>query len=558
MIKSKQLLLFALYLLIFTLLHADVVGTANIQFDIDNDGLHEMELTNIGLGIGVRPSSNLHVAGNALITQQLTLGNSSSSANLSIGGTYSLSFTTVSSHQTLGNTSMVFADTSSGNLFLTLPHYSNCLGRWLTVKKKSNTNTLTLNVQGEGNIDGSTHVVMTSGNSGTPSLSLLSSSNQWNIMEQVGTHTAFTFFFFEAESGIMGANYYSYFDYYTLGANVVLTDSNSVGNSPSHVNQLITYAITLPIGTYDLYGRYAVGAIGAAADSLFIGNGFGTKTLSIDNDWIVVNTLTTASGHNYVNPEGALAVDGQYDWIKMSTQITSTETVPTFVSTGGLQTFMVAHREQGFRLDAFAFVVTGETTTSERLSHQNITPTISDNMIGFQAESGTIGTNYTISTNASSLGGHLISSTISQVGEAPDSTANLATYTITIPAGAYDLYMRYSIDSNGIYSDSVFLGNGFGSKTISVATEWITLNTMNAASSSYVDPEGVEVTDLTLNWVRMSTQVNYSETAPVYYSTGGTQTFMIGHRESGFAIDAMAFVPVGSNPSSTVLNALFP
>jgi hypothetical protein len=68
----------------------DVLSTdGKIRFDIQSDGQAEMTLNSTGLGILTLPSSNLHVNGNAIISEQLYVGGSSGSSNLNVNGIYS-------------------------------------------------------------------------------------------------------------------------------------------------------------------------------------------------------------------------------------------------------------------------------------------------------------------------------------------------------------------------------------------------------------------------------------------------------------------------------------
>jgi hypothetical protein len=61
-----------------------LVGTLN--FDSNGDGVSEARLTSTGLAMGsnLSPSSNLQVAGDALISETLSIGGSSGSSNLNI------------------------------------------------------------------------------------------------------------------------------------------------------------------------------------------------------------------------------------------------------------------------------------------------------------------------------------------------------------------------------------------------------------------------------------------------------------------------------------------
>ncbi len=119
-------ILTALFLLSSTCF-CDVLSTdGKIRFDTRMDGQAEMTLNSTGLGIGVLlPSSNLHVNGNAIISEQLFVGGSSGSSNLNVIGTIGYGVQTVSSNATLGDSSVVLVDSSSDNITLTLPYAGN-------------------------------------------------------------------------------------------------------------------------------------------------------------------------------------------------------------------------------------------------------------------------------------------------------------------------------------------------------------------------------------------------------------------------------------------------
>jgi hypothetical protein len=64
--------------------------TGNINFDSNNNESNEMQLNSNGLGINVSdPSANLHVGGNGIISNQMTIGTTVNTSNstLHINGT---------------------------------------------------------------------------------------------------------------------------------------------------------------------------------------------------------------------------------------------------------------------------------------------------------------------------------------------------------------------------------------------------------------------------------------------------------------------------------------
>jgi hypothetical protein len=94
----------------------------------------------------------------------------------------------ISSMTTLGEHSVVLADSSSDNLILTLPYAGNVTGRVIIIKKTSPLNSVWIG--GAGNlIDDAAHFEMNP-SSNLQSLALLSNSGQWFILNQYNISTA--------------------------------------------------------------------------------------------------------------------------------------------------------------------------------------------------------------------------------------------------------------------------------------------------------------------------------------------------------------------------------
>jgi hypothetical protein len=108
--KVKELC-FSLMLLTSSLLSDVISPNGQIKFDVQSNGQEEMILNELGLGIGVSPSANLHVNGNAIIPQKIFIGNNSGSSNLNIHGTLGYVTKVVSSNTTLGDDAMVLVST---------------------------------------------------------------------------------------------------------------------------------------------------------------------------------------------------------------------------------------------------------------------------------------------------------------------------------------------------------------------------------------------------------------------------------------------------------------
>ena len=163
----------------------DVLSTdGKIRFDIQMDGQPEMTLNSTGLAIGaLLPSSNLHVNGNAIISEQLFVGGSSGSSNLNVNGTIGYSIQNVISDTVLGESSMVFVDSSSDNITITLPYAANVTGRIYTIKKTQTDNSVQL-TSATNTIDSSSYYILSSGNLGCIEV-LASSDGNWKILSSI-------------------------------------------------------------------------------------------------------------------------------------------------------------------------------------------------------------------------------------------------------------------------------------------------------------------------------------------------------------------------------------
>lgn len=162
---------------------ADVKSTTGqIKFDANNDGQPEATLNSTGLGLGITPSSNLHVNGNAIVSDELFVGGGSGSSNLNVNGTIGFGFQSTTSSITLSANSIILADTSSDNLILSLPDASLYTGRRYTIKKTSALNSVF--VRDGGFIDNYTDVSLSVNNMG--SIDVISSNGNWHILSLSG------------------------------------------------------------------------------------------------------------------------------------------------------------------------------------------------------------------------------------------------------------------------------------------------------------------------------------------------------------------------------------
>jgi len=173
----------AILLILIPMVYSDVSSTeGKIRFDIQQDGQPEMTLNSTGLGLGTLPAANLHVAGNAIVSDQLFIGGSSGASNLNINGTIGYGFLTISSNATLGETSVVLVDSSSDNIVVTLPYAGNVTGRQYQIKKISTSNSVW--ILGGGNLIDSTNPIELPESSNLASVKLMSDGIQWYKLEQ--------------------------------------------------------------------------------------------------------------------------------------------------------------------------------------------------------------------------------------------------------------------------------------------------------------------------------------------------------------------------------------
>lgn len=173
-------------LMLSSVISADIKGTnGQIIFDTQSDNQAEMTLNRTGLGIGTTPSSNLHVNGNMLVSGITTIGSTTATSNLHINGTQGYSIEEFNASDNLGDHSVVFANSSNGNLILFLPDASTVPGQTYMVKKTSSLNKVFL--RDGGFIDNYSDICLDAGSTG--SISLFSASGNWHILEISGNGT---------------------------------------------------------------------------------------------------------------------------------------------------------------------------------------------------------------------------------------------------------------------------------------------------------------------------------------------------------------------------------
>ncbi len=133
---------------------------------------------------------------------------------------------------------------------------------------------------------------------------------------------------------------------------------------------MATYTVTFPsAGLYQLYARIRTGAGAFNDDSLFYANSFGSKSPTLNSDWVLVNGLAGVGFSNSTDvvTGGGTLGSGMWKWINLS-QFTSQSGFS--VSAGSLtQTFQIGARENGLDLDKFAFGSAGSLFTVSNLDN---------------------------------------------------------------------------------------------------------------------------------------------------------------------------------------------
>jgi len=170
-ITRLVMILFLLNALAF----ADVLSTKGvIEFDVDSNGVSEMTLNAQGLAI----SANLHA-------DQVVIAGANFKSTLSVNGTIRFSSETLNSDAILPDHSMIFVDTSMGNVNLTLPYAGNVEGRKILIKKVAAANRLILKSTLNAFETYASNLIVneTTQDGSLPYVNLMSSGNNWWILE---------------------------------------------------------------------------------------------------------------------------------------------------------------------------------------------------------------------------------------------------------------------------------------------------------------------------------------------------------------------------------------
>lgn len=134
--------------------NADIKSTTGqISIDVQNDSQPEVIINDTGVGIATSPSSNLHVQGNTILSNQVYIGSATGSSNLNVNGLLGFGIQTITSDTTLGSQSIALVDTSSDNVTLTLPPANTSLGQVYRIKRITD-NEHFAHLSASDNIDG--------------------------------------------------------------------------------------------------------------------------------------------------------------------------------------------------------------------------------------------------------------------------------------------------------------------------------------------------------------------------------------------------------------------
>jgi len=186
-----------------------------------------------------------------------------------------------------------------------------------------------------------------------------------------------------------------------------------------------------------------------------------------------------------------------------------------------------------------------------------------DNPIIFEAESGTIGADFTTATDA---GVTYVTTNTTGGGEAPGGDDRVITYSVTFPDGGfgvtYDLYGRVYIGPDGGSDDSFFAAAGFGTQSSTEGDSWIKLNETNRFG--YTEPTDIVNGDYIVSdsanevwkWINLST-MEKAEIKTTYsvLANNSTLDFQIGAREDGLKFDVFAFAKTGLEFTVADLNS---
>ncbi|MEO5714479.1 MAG: glycosyl hydrolase 115 family protein [Luteolibacter sp.] len=350
----------------------------------------------------------------------------------------------------------------------------------------------------------------------------------------------------EAESGTLGAEYPAYT---SSVPGYISPTTNNTGSSPGSSARVASYQITFPLpGNYRLFARIRVGPGGANDDSLFLGNGFGTKSPTTAGNWKTINGLsgvgfTVASDVVAPSSGSGTAGSGVWKWV----DLTTLSTTPFTVSSGALtQTLQIGPREDGLDIDKLIFGLTANTFTVDDLNLGNSGSAPAPGMVTLEAEASTYGAEFTSTTGSPAY----LSISTTNTGTSPGSAARVMRFQAVFPAaGSYRLLARIRVGAGGFNDDSLYAATGFGAKDPTLASDWRSINGLAglgfSTSTDVVtpSPNGTAGSGV-WKWVDLTST---GGAGPFTVATGSlTQTYDVGAREDGLDIDKIAFVPDGN------------
>jgi O-glycosyl hydrolase len=350
----------------------------------------------------------------------------------------------------------------------------------------------------------------------------------------------------EAESGTVGSEFTT-----TTGvvpAYIAIITDNS-GTSPASSARVASYQVTFPAaGTYRLFARVRVGPGGANDDSIYIGNGFGTKSPTTASNWKSINGLggigfTSLSDIVTPNSDNGTAGTGVWKWVDLTT-LTST----SFTVTAGAltQTFQIGARENGLDIDKFVFGPTANTFTVDDLTQGTVGTAPGPKPITLEAESSAFGSEFTSTAGTPAY----LSISTNSTGSSPGSALRVARFQAIFPAaGSYRLLARVRVGAGGPNDDSLFLGASFGAKSPTLASDWKTINNFSGlgfANSSDTVATTLDGTAGTGVWKWLDLTKLSGLGSFTVDASALTQTLDIGGREDGLDIDKLVFAPAAN------------
>ncbi|MEY4918573.1 MAG: hypothetical protein RL616_2486, partial [Verrucomicrobiota bacterium] len=318
---------------------------------------------------------------------------------------------------------------------------------------------------------------------------------------------------FQAESGALGSDW-AVSNSSSPAYVTILTDG--AGNNPGSAARVASYTVTFPAaGLYQLYARLRTGPGTFNDDSMFYAASFGSKSPTLNSDWIFVNGLAGVgfSNNTDVVTGGGSLGSGMWKWINLS-QFTSQSGFTA--SAGSLtQTFQIGARENGLDLDKFAFGTSGTAFTVSNLdagtlpvvSNLNTNLFIGPDGIALHRFSALIdGLNQDGANPAAGLtlsGGVLVGTTLNGGSQGagtafyltPDGT-NFSTFrTFTNAPDAGSPQGEISFSGNKFFSTTFCGGGGGGSVivgqtngSISLLKSFTTVSADNATNSGGASP----------------------------------------------------------------------